>query len=259
MKKTFYQAAAWGLAHLVFPRAKVKSDTPLDFNEPAVYVCNHSGAIGPALMTLYFKVPHKTWMINYVLNKEKNANFIFHDFFFGRSKKHKKFWRFLAKFVAVLLRPLLWLSDPIHVFHDKRMVNTFRDTLSAFEEGKSVVIFAECPTPFSEYVNGLYSGFADLGRSYLAATGKNLKFYPVYAEQKNRAIRIGEPIEYYDDGKRTPPSVRREEISEYIRDNIDKLARELPANKPIPFLPKAWYDYYGEYQSNPMEYWKTFD
>ena len=256
MKKNLYQTLGGALAHIVFPRAKVKSETTLNPDEPAVYICNHSGAIGPALMTLDFKIPHKTWMISYVLDKDRNKNFIFHDFFFGKSKKHPKFWRMLAFIVAKLLRPLLFLSDPIPVYHDRRMFNTFKESTDTLLSGKSLVIFAECPERFSEYVNELYSGFVDIARSYYSATGKNLKFYPVYAEKSNKVISVGKPIEYT---KEIPIQEIREKITSYLRDGIDRLARNLPEHKPVPFLPEAWYQYYGEYEHNPMEYWKTFE
>lgn len=255
MKKTFYQKAALAVARLVFPRAKVKNETPAE-DEPAVYLCNHSGAIGPALMTLYFEKPHKTWLINYVLNKEKNANFVFHDFFFCRSKKHPKPWRLLSRLVAFLLRPLLYLSDPIPVYHDKNMLTTFKESVDALQGGQSLVIFPECPEKHSEFVNDLYAGFADLGRTYYALTKKRLKFYPVYAEKANRAICIGAPIAF---DPALPAHEQRIVIKDFVRDNIDRLARTLPEHKPVPFLPEVWYEYYGEYRDNMLEYWKLFE
>ena len=255
MKRTIYQKAMWAFAHLIFPRAEVRTETPLG-DEPSVYLGNHSGAVGPALMTLYFKKPHKTWMINYVLNKEKNANFIFHDFFFCRSKKHRKLWRAFSRVVAFFLRPLLYLSDPIPVYHDKNMMTTFKESLAALVSGENLVIFPECPTKYSEYVNDLYSGFCDLGRTYYAATGKKLKFYPVYAEKANRVISVGAPVEF---DPKIPAHEQRGIIKDFIRDNIDRLARALPPHKPVPFLPEVWYEYYGEYAGNPLEYWKLFE
>ena len=255
MKPNLYSRAMRKLATLVFPRSKIISKTPLT-DEPAVYLCNHSGAIGPSMMTLYFKKPHKTWIIGYILNKEKAPNFVFNDFFFGRSKKCQRFWRFLAKIVAKMLRPLLEYGRPIPVYHDKRMIETFRQSLDTLLDGENLVVFPECPTRYSEYVNSFYAGFVDIGRTYYAATGKDLAFYPVYVEKKNRVISVGEPV-YYDHTK--PPHEQREKISEKIRDSIDALARELPKHKPVPFLPKVWYDYYGEYENDPTSYWRMFD
>lgn len=255
MKPSLYARAVRKIATLVFPKCVVETKTPLT-DEPAVYLCNHSGMVGPSLMTLYFNKPHKTWMIGYILNGKKSADFVFHDFFFGRSKKCKGIWRFLSKIVARGIRPLLEYGEPIPVYHDKRMIETFRQSLDTLLSGENLVVFPECPRRSSEFINSFYSGFVDMGRSYYAATGKELAFYPVYAEKKNRVISIGKPV-YYDHTK--PPHAQREDISEKVRAAIDELARELPKHKPRPFLPQAWYDYYGEYENAPMLYWRTFD
>ncbi len=255
MKPKFFSRVLKKVATLIFPKSKVVSKTPIT-DEPAVYLCNHSGAIGPSMMTLYFPKPHKTWIIGYVLDKEKAPNFIFNDFFFGRSKRCKWFWRILSKIVAKILRPLLEYGNPIPVYHDRRMIETFRLSLDTLLEGKDLVVFPECPTRYSEFINSFYTGFADMGRTYYAATGKDLAFYPVYVEKKNRVISVGEPV-FYDHTK--PPHAQRDFITEKIRDAIDGLARELSEHKPVPFLPKVWYDYYGEYENDPASYWRTFD
>lgn len=254
MKKSLYNRFFTGIARIVFPKCEVVFEEEND--EPGMYLCNHSGAIGPVLMTLYFPKKHKTWMINYVMEKEKNANYIFHDFCFGRARKHKKFWRFLSKIVAKMLPPLLKEGNPIPVYHNPKILETFRETEDALERGENLVVFPEEPKRFSEFVHNVYEGFADAGRTYYKQTGKRLKFYPVYAEKKNRKILVGKPIEFDPD---MPIKPQRKIIAEYIRDNIDRLARTLPPHPPTPFLPDLWYQYYGEYENNPMEYWKLFD
>ena len=243
------------LAHRIFPRATTTYKTaPAD--EPAVYLCNHAAAVGPALMTLYFEVPHKTWMISYAVDKKKAPNFYFHDFFWGRGRRCKWFWRFLSRVVALLLVPLLRLGDSINVYHDPRIADTMRESVEALVAGKSIVIFPESPTPYSEYVSTFHTGFAELARLYYGATGKCLSFYPVYAERQNRVISVGDPIKY---DPTVPAREMRHTIAEYAQGEIDALARALPAHKPVPYLPPEWYRYYGEYADNLAEYWKLFE
>ena len=256
MKHTLYLKIFDFLARRIFPEAKTVY-TGENTDEPAVYLCNHSAAIGPALMTLYFKKPHRTWMISYVFDKKKNANYFAHDGFFIRSKKCKWFWKILSKITVTLLRPLLFIGNPILVYHDRRIIDTLRESLDALvEEKTSLVIFPESPKRFSPYVSTVYDGFADIGRMYYHATGKRLKFFPVYAEKQNRVIRVGEPITYDPD---LPPKEQRRRIADYIQNGIDKLARELPEHKPTPFMADVWYEYYGEYENNVAEYWKLFE
>lgn len=254
MKKSPYVRFFNHVARLFFPRCEVVYEEEND--EPGVYLCNHSGAIGPSLMTLYFKKRHKSWMIANVLDKGKNAYFFSHDAFFIRARKCKAFWKAVAAITVKTIRPLLMAQEPIPVYHDGRMKETFRKSEDALQNGWNLVIFPESPKRYSEYVNNTYEGFADLGRTYYKDTGKKLKFYPVYAEKKNRKILVGKPTEY---DPTVPPKTERKRIGLFIRDGIDRLARSLPPHKPTPFLPPIWYEYYGEYENDPLSYWKIFE
>ncbi len=255
MKKSLYVKLYEPLAKMIYPRCKTVVKEELT-DEPAVYLCNHSAANGPAIMNLYFPKPHKTWMICYALDKKLGPNYFFHDGFFGRARKCKWFWRLLSKIVMPMLRPLLKLGDPILVYHNRRITETFQKSLDALVEGTSLLIFPESPVRFSEYVHTLYDGFADIGRMYYAETKKCLKFYPVYAERSNRIISVGTPITY---DPNLNPREQRRVIAGYIQTSIDALARELPPHKPVPFLPDLWYKYYGEYEYDVASYWKLFD
>lgn len=253
MKKNLYTKFFDWLARLVFPRCEIRTKEEGLSDEPAVYLCNHSAANGPALMTLWFPLRHKTWMISYALDKEIGPQYFYHDALFGRGRKCKWFWKLLSRIVMPMLRPLLQMGDPIVVHHDRRIVEAFNESVDALEKGQSVVIFPESPVRYSKYVHTVYDGFADVGRAYYAKTGKKLKFYPVYAEKSNRIISVGKPIEY---DPSLPPKEARRRIAEFAQTGIDALARELPYHKPVPFLPEFWYKWYGEYEYNVAAYWK---
>ena len=252
MKKSLYARLLEPLARLIFPKCKLVTKQQIPDDEPAVFLCNHSAAIGPALMTLYFEKPHKTWVISYAMDKKIGPNYFFHDGFFGRSHKCKWFFRLLSKIVMPMLRPLLRMGDPILVYHDRRITNTFNESVEALEQGKNLVVFPESPVRATEYVSTLYDGFADVGRMYFKKTGKCLKFYPVYCEKKNRVISIGEPITY---DPNAPQRDERRIIAEHVQNGIDSLARELPPHKPVPFMQPVWYEYYGEYENDVVAYW----
>jgi len=252
MKKTLYARMYEPLARLIFKKSKVVTKEPLS-DEPSVFLCNHSAAIGPALMTLYFKRPHKTWVIDFAMDKKIGPNYFFHDGLFGRSKKCKGFYRLLSRIIMPLLRRLLTSGGPILVHHDRRIMQTFKESIEALEDGKDLVIFPESPVRATEFVSKLYDGFADVGRMYFQKTGKCLKFYPVYCEKKNRVITIGEPITYDPE---LPQRDERRTVAEHVQNGIDALARELPPHKPVPFMQPVWYEYYGEYEFNVQEYWK---
>lgn len=257
MSGTLFRIVARGIARIVFPRAKVTRDVPDRPGEAAVYCCNHSQALGPVYMTLYFDRPHRTWIIGHALDKKRRQNFAFHDFFAGEARKCKAFWRALARFVSTFLAPLYSLARPIPVYHNKKMLATFKESVQALRSGESVVIFSESLTEYSEYANKSSEGFCELGRAYFLKTGKRLKFYPCYAEKKNRAIRIGAPVVF---NETRPAREERRRIAERITSDMDRLARSLPKKfKPIPHQTDKWNEAYGRHIAHPAEYWSMFD
>lgn len=252
-KPTLYYKIMRGMARILFPRAKITYEETPEENEAAIYVCNHSNVCGPIMITLDFPGKHKTWALSYALDKEKCENYAFHDIFFGKSRKIKWFWRLLSKIMRSALPPLLLYSDTIPVYHDTRIIKTFKESIAALKRGENVVIFAESPKMYSEYINEMQLGFVDLARIYYRETGKNLKFYPAYVCKKHRTIAVARPIEY---DPSVPMSSQRITICDNLSRGIDRMARSLPKHKPIPFLPKRWYDAYGEYENDTDGYWK---
>lgn len=249
-----YYKTIRGLLWLVFPRAKTVYEEQPD--EPAVFVGNHSAVRGPVMMTLDFKRKHQTWTVHCAMDGEATDNYAFHDIFFGNTRRGKGFWRMMSKIVAKALPPLLIYSDTIPVYHDKRILKTFKQSVKALTEGDDLVIFAESPKRYSEYICNLQEGFIDLARLYYRKSKKALKFYPFYVEKKNAVISVGKPIAYDPDRSLDE---QRDEIAVYLRDNIDRLARALPKHKPVPFMAKNWYTAYGKYENDVAGYWKMIE
>ncbi len=241
---------------MMFPKADTVCEEPLT-DDPAVFVCNHSNIRGPVMMTLHFKRRHKSWTISCATDKEKTPNYAFHDIFVGESRRFKGFYRFLSRIVAVLLPTLLKYEDVIPVYRDGNITKTFRQSLKAMENGEDLVIFGESTERYTEYINRLQPGFVDIARLYYRRTGKRLNFYPVYVEKKNAVISVGKPIAYDPELK---PEEQRKVITDYLCDNIDRLARQLPEHEPAPFLTQKWYDTYGErYEHDVVGYWEMIE
>ncbi|MBQ7669903.1 MAG: hypothetical protein IJS45_04180 [Clostridia bacterium] len=255
MKKSFLYRLIMFAGRIICPRSRVVYETVPD-ECPGIFVCNHSAIRGPVMMTLYFDRPHKPWVITYALDKEKTPDFAFHDFFVGEGRRHKRFWRFISKIVGKVLPQVLNEAGAIPVYHDSRALRTVRESIDALNNGCDLVIFAESPVKYSEYVNELQTGFVDVGALYYKRTGKLLKYYPVYVEKKNRKISVGSPVVY-------DPSLgiadQRSAVAEYLKTGIDRLAREMKPHKPVPFLPQRWYDVYGRYEKDFDAYWRSFE
>ena len=248
-----YNRFGHAVARMMFRKAETRYKTPVA-DEPSVFVCNHSGIRGPVMMTLDFSRRHKTWMVSFAMDKEKVANFAYHDILFGEARRCKGFWRLFSKTFRLLLPPLLRYEPVIEVYHDSGIVKTFKQSVRELSDGSDLVIFAESPQRDTPYINRLQGGFVDLGKLYYRRTGKRLCFYPVYAEKKNAVISVGEPVVFDPD---IPIEEQRESITAYLGAQIDRLARELPPHQPKPFLPQMWYDAYGErFESDVTGYWQ---
>lgn len=254
IKKIYYEICKF-IARIIFPKRKVVYESLPQDNEASVFCCNHSGAIGPTNMTLWFDRPERPWIVSYIFDKNVSTNFVYHDFFYARGKKCKWFWRGLAAVTAFFVRPMLEMQNAIKVYKaSARARETFDDSVQALKDGDNVIIFPESPTKFSEYINDMYDGFVQLGKYYYEETGKELKFYPTYVGAHLKTINVGNPITY---NPGLSPKENRQIIAEYIRDNIDKIARALPEHKPVPFLTEDYYKAYGEYVDHPEKYWEV--
>lgn len=244
------------VARISFRKAKTVYETPV-VDEPAVFVCNHSGVRGPVMTTLFFDRKHKTWTVSFALDKEKVANYAYHDILFGDARRCKGFWRFLSRVIGAMLPSLLRYEGVIPVYHDSNILKTFKQSVQALSEGDDLVIFAESPERYTEYINRLQPGFVDLAKLYYRRTRKKLNFYPVYLEKKNAVISVGKPILYDPE---IPMEEQREQITAYLSDQIDQLARKLPPHQPRPFMPQIWYDAYGErFEHDTIGYWRMID
>jgi hypothetical protein len=247
---------AWALAKILYPKAQFFYEEEPDSQEPGIYLSNHAGSIGPVYFTLYFKKPHRPWSIHYIFEKENVTNFIFHDFLLGLGSKCVWWTRFVAWMVSLLMPPLMAKAGAIPIFHDLRMRTTFRVSCEALENGQNIVIFPERPTKFSPFVNEMSGSYAEVGKMYFQATGKILKFYPVYVASGLRKVLVGRPIEY-------DPLVsvrdQMESIPKYACDSINRLAQTLPPHKIRPFLPPKWYKYYGEFLPGMKGYWNLIE
>ena len=222
--------------------------------EPAVFVGNHAGPIGPINIEYNFPMPARPWVIDMLFNKEIRANYVFHDFFFGRGSKVKPLVRLLSRIVASGVAGLLERVGVIKV--SKSVVNmkkTFTDSTQALKDGYHIIVFPESFDSYKEYVNKLHNGFVNVAVRYYKETGKCLKFYPMYIGPKQKKIIVGEPTEF---NPNADPHEERERIAVYLADRIDELAHTLPYHPVRPFMLPVFYKCYPEFVNDPAAYWE---
>ncbi len=254
-KSLYYRFMAWIARSFIFKKRKVEYAVIPEEGEVAVFVPNHSGAMGPANICLYFDLPFRPWIISYLNDKEVTNNFIFHNFFNGRAKKHKKPWRLLARIVKMLLVPLLQAQNPVWLDHSpKGLMATMKESVATLKAGNNLVIFAESSKGiYSDYISILNEGFVDVARAYYKDTGKSLKFYPVYIPDELDVIKVGTPTAY---DCSAVPKDERHRIANYLADEITNIATALPAHKKPVFINEDFNKFYPEYVGNDDEYFR---
>ena len=86
-----------------------------------------------------------------------------------------------------------------------------------------------------KYNNVLYDfqdKFIDLARFYYKKTGVELSFVPMYVAPALKKTYLGEPIRYC---AANPPAVERQRICEYLKEEITRMAAELPPHTVVPY------------------------
>ena len=235
------------IARVIFPKRKMVWEEGVVADEnPAIYICNHSGISSPVAVELYFNLPKRVWITCAMLNKETGVNYFFHDMMLGRSAKNPKKLRHLTKYVIALIRPLIYKNNKYIVVNKagRDIRNTIEETLSTLNDGKNVIIFPEKHFKYGKFINSFHHGFVDVARLYCKRTGKPLNFYPMYIGGDNNSINIGKPIAYDLNNKR-PEEAKR--ICEYLQQSIEEIGASLPDHNVIPYVPEAFYEYYPEY------------
>lgn len=196
--KTLMNIARW-----ILPRPILVITESIPTGEPVVFVANHEKNYGPAMMQLFFPISYRPWVIYNMLDEDVCKPYIQETFFDERLK-----WpRWLSKPATALLTPLLvrlmQTTNPVPVYRGRpdRIVETFRQSIKALENGENLLIFPEKPEsePFSDDVNQFFEGFLYLAKLYNRQTGKDLLFCPVSINPKADTISIGKAVRFNSD------------------------------------------------------------
>lgn len=235
-KKTLFYRIVYPFVKLFHGKQAISYEEPVPDDEAVVFVANHAQAFGPISMIVNFDKKVRPWIAGDIMFKETAPDFIFVQFFAGNIKKHKRWNMFKSKFTAKLLVNIFSNVGGIPVYYDRRVMQTFADSVEALADNQNIVIFGETPKRFSPYVAEISDGFVQMANIFYKKTGKKLKFYPVYIAPKH--ICVGKPTQFNPDNDIKP---ERRRVAEYIRDNILKLALELPEHKPIPTYTEEYF------------------
>lgn len=220
LERAFYLFVR-AVVRIFVPRSRTVWDRPFD-GEPSIFVCNHARTSGPVTVCAFFDLCNEIspWIIGNMLSAKELPSYARSDYWWAQGKWYTKLLDYTIPYLAALVvPPVLRGARGIPVYHDQRVMRTFRRSVEAMKAGRSIVLFPEKPVGYKEYASDLATGFFSLARLYHRSTGKRVNFYPTYIDHDNRLIHVYPPVAY---DPAIPQEEQRAHIIQYLTDDIVK-------------------------------------
>lgn len=243
MQKTIsrrYRVIRW-LVRLFFPRFHTEGLENLP-QEPFILVGNHSQAYGPIAGELYVPGNPYTWCTGEMMNRREAPDYAFRDFWSQKPRAVRWLFYLFSRLIGPLAELIFNNARTVAVYHDMRIMQTFRESVARLEEGDDLLIFPECYDPHNQIVYAFQDHFVDVARMYYKKTGKAVPFVPMYLAPRRKTIYIGQPVRFCPE---TPIREERERVCSYLMDAITETAVSLPRHVVVPYpnVPKKQYPY----------------
>ncbi len=227
------------LVKAFYPKIEVKGLENLPA-EPCILVGNHCQMNGPITGELY--APRKTyiWCAGEMMHLKEVPAYAFQDFWARKPRSVRWFFRLLSYVIAPLSVCVFNNAHTIGVYHDQRIIKTFKETASRLQEGADVMIFPEQDVPRDHILCEFQDGFVAAAKNYYRQTGREVSFVPVYLAPSLRQMHLGEPVRFRSDA---PIKEERRRICQELMNAITHMACSLPAHKVVPYnnIPKKAY------------------
>lgn len=227
------------LVRAVYPKMEVVGRENLP-DQDVVIVGNHAQLHGPIACELYMGDDRYTWCAGQMMNLKEVPAYAYQDFWSMKPAALRWIYKGLSYLIAPLSVFVFNNANTIPVYHDARLLTTFRETLEKLANGARIVIFPERNQPYNGLLWDFQDRFIDLAQMYYTKTGRELCFVPLYVAPKLKKLVLGEPIRYHCD---VPLAEERDRICIALMKAITDLARSLPRHIVIPYpnLPKSQY------------------
>ncbi|MCR5311687.1 MAG: hypothetical protein K6E32_09790 [Lachnospiraceae bacterium] len=223
------------IRHLVWmfsPKYKIYGEENLPEDGPCVIVGNHSHMYGPIAGELYIPGKHATWCIGDMMDPKTVSAYAYRDFWSKKPLWIRWFFKILSYIIPPIADIVFNSAHTIPVYHDMRIVKTFKETTEELSKGVRVVIFPECYDEYNNIVHMFQNRFIDIAKMYRKKTGKDLTFVPMYLAPLLKRIEFGKPIKFDSE---VPAEEERERIAKYLMDEITALAAALPEHTVVPY------------------------
>ena len=201
-------------------------------DEPCIIVANHSQMNGPINSELFFPVKKYIWAASEMMHLKEVPAYAFKDFW-SRKPKYAKIWyKPLSYLIAPLSVCIFGNAHTIGVYHDERILFTFKNTVKKLLEGNHIVIFPEYGKEYNNILYDFRDKFIDVARLYYKKTGKEISFVPMYIAPKLNKMYIGKATEFSSD---KDINSERSRIKKYLMNEITDIAVNLPDHTVIPY------------------------
>ena len=192
----------------------------LDEEAPVVYLCNHGEFYGPIAGMLYCPGFTRPWTISELCCNVQEATAYVKRYTLKKldwaDKKKQRVAKFLAKNTLRLMQKVQ--SIPVFRHKPRELMNTFRQSVEALQQGANLLIFPEDPDTDPDspgYKSGrppmLFRGFPMLAQVYYNRTGKRCRFVPMLCHKAGRTVSFGTEILFDPDND---PIAERDRIVE---------------------------------------------
>ena len=215
--------------------------------EPCVIVGNHTQMNGPIIAELYFPGKPWIWCAGEMMHLKEVPGYAYTDFWSFKPRWCRPFYKLLAYLITPLCLLLFNNARTIPVYHDARLITTYRCSIERLQEGQNVFIFPEKNQRWNNILYEFQDKFIDLARFYYHKTGKALSFVPIYNAPALHQTLIGQAIVF--DPSRSIEDERARLCAE-LKDSITALAASLPEHTVVPYrnISKSQYP-----KNNPVE------
>lgn len=216
-----------------FYRHKIagKENVHLDKDIPCIFISNHGEIYGPVVNVLFVPYYFRPWTTFEMMDSKIIANRVCGGFLKDQKFLPPKFCYFLVdKIAAPFLAWIMKSVESIPVYHDnpRKLMLTFRETVTAMEAGDNILIFPENASTSEdgkyqkEGVSEFFTGFTMAAQMYHSRTGKCCQFIPLYANKEKRTITFGHAVRY---DAENPPAEEKERLCKMLREELIRLSK----------------------------------
>ena len=206
----------------------------------AIIVGNHTQMNGPIAGELFMPDNCYIWCAGQMMHLKEVPDYAFQDFWSQKPKWTHPFYKAMSYIIAPLAVCLFNNARTVSVYHDMRVISTFKETVNMLKEGKNFLIFPEKDEKHNNILYKFQENFIDVAKLYYKKTGMELTFVPMYIAPKLKKMYIGKGTIFQSD---TPINEERTRIATYLSDEITSIARNLPLHTVVPYrnIPKKYY------------------